>query len=549
MKKMISLLTSIVLLMQTFCMTVAATSIDQFSDVKGHWAENDIEVLCGRNIINGYGNGTFAPDNPLTRAEAAKLVCLSADFKPDGSVSSGIPDVEQHWAKQYINVLPLFPLYNNNFLPDNQITRADFAIMVVAAMHMDVSEADTDSLKALFNDWESISAVSAPYVALAVSNKLINGYGDSTFRPNNTLTRAEACAILNRAFFPAKNNKPSQYYVETVTNAIDVYQLVVTPEQTVYYESGNKVYRADNGKSDLILDGSDITVVVTPDEVISQLGPKDLFSDLVINMLEKAGTQTIKGFEIANIVCDQKTNQVYALAYNTSLITNRELTTMILVDIHQPQNIRSKVFGIPGNTIWDPDNIPDDHSAILNNDTLYYSTLNYYGSSHFDTDGKTLQWKLATNQITEYADFNCWKNSMTFKNDELWYINTDFNPALKKFDLLATQDIYKIGDDCVYFVCACKDDFYYWVPNKSDNYWQTSSDYLDLYHISLSDLKPEKLIDWENETGFTPKITLKDNLRFIDNTSNEDDVWVADSEGVLYFYDSQNNAIRKLYGV
>ncbi len=190
MKKKFSLIICVCLLVQLFSGAASAVAIDQFRDVQEHWAKSYIEILCDKGIINGYSNGTFAPNGTLTKAEAAKLVCLSAGITPSESVPVSIKDLGQHWAKQYIAVLPSVPLGENNFYPDKSITRAEFAQMVVGAMYLDITEVDTSSMKTKFKDWAMMPKDKLPSITLAVEKGIISGYEDSTFKPSASV-RAE----------------------------------------------------------------------------------------------------------------------------------------------------------------------------------------------------------------------------------------------------------------------------------------------------------------------------------------------------------------------
>ena len=147
-------------MLQLFCIGAGAVSADQFKDLKNHWAKGYIDILCQRNIINGYSNGTFAPNKSLTKAEAAKLICLSAEIQPSSTVDTNLTDINMHWAKKYIAVLPETPNKNGQFQPNTQITRAEFAQMVVGAMYVDTASTDTSALRKRFKDWASIPSES-----------------------------------------------------------------------------------------------------------------------------------------------------------------------------------------------------------------------------------------------------------------------------------------------------------------------------------------------------------------------------------------------------
>ena len=73
---------------------------------KSHWAYGDIHSLMEKNVLNGYSNGTFKPDEYVTRAQAAKIISLAADIKPVKPEKASYPDVApDYWAFGYIEAL------------------------------------------------------------------------------------------------------------------------------------------------------------------------------------------------------------------------------------------------------------------------------------------------------------------------------------------------------------------------------------------------------------------------------------------------------------
>ena len=201
MKKFACSLIAVNLVTQAF-MGVSASATKSFRDVGNHWAKAYIQLLTEREVINGYSDGTFAPDRTLSKAEAATLICTSAKITPSESSSTDLVDISGHWAEHYITALPHVVAHNNYFSPDSQITRGDFVQMIVGAMHLNLGDADNTILKQKFKDGAAVPQDISAYIALAAERKIISGYSDSTLRLNNTLTRAEACVMLKQAFFP-----------------------------------------------------------------------------------------------------------------------------------------------------------------------------------------------------------------------------------------------------------------------------------------------------------------------------------------------------------
>jgi hypothetical protein len=114
----------------TFLAPLAAKA----NDLDGHWAREAIEELAEEGIILPYPDGSFGPNDVVTRGDFAAMVAKTFDYGP--SSRSSFADVEGHPAANYISglvqaeVLPTGEL----FRPDDPITRGEAADMVIAAL-------------------------------------------------------------------------------------------------------------------------------------------------------------------------------------------------------------------------------------------------------------------------------------------------------------------------------------------------------------------------------------------------------------------------------
>lgn len=105
---------------------------NNFSDVSSkNWHNTAVSTLANAGILNGYPDGTFRPDQPITRGEMAKIIALFAELK-EGTVSFN--DINRHWAKAYIRLAAGNGWINGypdgTFCPDKPITRAETAAMI-----------------------------------------------------------------------------------------------------------------------------------------------------------------------------------------------------------------------------------------------------------------------------------------------------------------------------------------------------------------------------------------------------------------------------------
>jgi len=168
-----------------------------FSDVSSdYWAYDEIKYLNDEGIINGLSDGSFGPTANVSRAQVAKMVSEALNLQP--SSSGHFEDVSSsHWAYEYINAANdagvINGYENGTFKPDEDITRAEIAAMINRAF-----ELSSMSSSFSFEDIGSSHWAYEDVYALA-SNGITSGYHDDTFRPNEEATRAEFSAFLYRA--------------------------------------------------------------------------------------------------------------------------------------------------------------------------------------------------------------------------------------------------------------------------------------------------------------------------------------------------------------
>lgn len=149
------------------------------------------------NIVLGYSNNKFKPDLSITRAEAAQMFYNIAKDKSNGNFSVILKDVNSNdWYYKPIYYLASKGLMNGyqdgTFKPNNYITRAEFIKLAtqVAGFEdsgINVSFSDVNSYDWFYN-----------YVKAGISKNFINGYSDNTFRPKNYISRAEATKIVDQ---------------------------------------------------------------------------------------------------------------------------------------------------------------------------------------------------------------------------------------------------------------------------------------------------------------------------------------------------------------
>jgi len=168
-----------------------------FKDLLNHWANEYIAKLYSKGIINGYPDGTIKPDNDISRAEVAVILAKALGVNPKATNASKFKDISDvpESMLQYINVLAekgIFKGYEDgSFKPDNKITRAEFITVIMRAYNIKPSDNKTK-----FIDSNKIPSWAEGYIAVSIEKNIIKGYPDGSFRPQQNIKRGEAFYIL-----------------------------------------------------------------------------------------------------------------------------------------------------------------------------------------------------------------------------------------------------------------------------------------------------------------------------------------------------------------
>lgn len=166
-----------------------------FNDLQDHWAKDYILDFADKDIIGGYEDNTFRPDNSITRAEFIKIVNRVFGFTKTGEVKFDdlsprewfYYDVELAVGNRYISGYE-----DNTFRPNNPITREEASAVIANIVWV-----KGDGVLS-FIDEDQIAPWAKPSVDALNDNNIIGGYEDNTFRPKSLLTRAETVVILSR---------------------------------------------------------------------------------------------------------------------------------------------------------------------------------------------------------------------------------------------------------------------------------------------------------------------------------------------------------------
>lgn len=609
MKKIISLFMVLAMCMSFTPALAVDTSVapqkeyrQTFWDVsKDHWAFSYIGELVDKGVLEGYDDGSFRPENTVTRAEWAKIMVLAAGL-PVNDNNVYFTDMQGHWANMYVNTARdyLSAYTDGTYKPDQAAVREDVTVSMVRLKGYDTSNVDYSYLNQ-FSDTASISNSLKAYVAVAVEKGLIDGFDDGTFRGQNTLTRAEAAALLWRAFQYGSDNKvadvsdtaiatekpsdqttvssgntPTQkpsaqstakpstpiqaikpeeekpYAVDTLAQADLKYDFTYDGDM-IYYIEGSDVYSLDphSGNTKVVYDASGLTlektklqerevtrtVAVPKSDTDNEIMETEAPADAEDNDIT-GGDETVNSEETEELATEEVTETV-----TEEVVDERYsdyMPTQVIYDEYNDRLIMTGYFRSREKLFETPQN-----------DIQYYVA--------YDISSDEVFWEFGeTNDTLQIKCFLSEDKAILYtRNYNTYIVNTD---TKERVNNITSRDRYvSVGNDLYYISSGSAD---------LGKYDFSSGSFDDIfgfpYYGCCVGLNGNDLYYWDK--GSTKKIwkldlssgqtselsinTTDDDCDVLDMTSiNSNNIWdelIPVSESLFVFYDDAANAFRTI---
>lgn len=252
------------------CMIIVAGAATvygaEYTDVKSnHWAYEAVKAMSEQSIIKGYPNGSFQPNNTITYGEFIKMALIAGTGADAGNAASG------HWASNYYNIALSLNYFTVSDIPKaflgRQIPRGDMALIISSIL----GDKDIENYDEIQTEIQDVTyQTEHEYdIIKAYAAGILAGYTDHTFRPDKTLSRAEAASVIHRLVDESKREIPVEGAEETTQGTVtyptsgllDMSKL--TPDKTIAVsvhftdeyelytdasEWGMKLYRAWDGE-------------------------------------------------------------------------------------------------------------------------------------------------------------------------------------------------------------------------------------------------------------------------------------------------------------
>lgn len=283
---------------------VASPSLAQttFSDVSSnYWAAQFIQQLSQRGVIAGFPDGSFRPEEPVTRAQFAAMVNKAFQKTPQRQAIGFVDVPSNYWASSAIQqaytigFLSGYP--GNRFEPNQAIPRQQVLVSLANGLQY-TPGSNVETTLQYFNDSGNIAGYARSPIAAATEQRIVVNYPNVNFlNPTATATRAQVAAFIYQALVSSNQASAisSPYIVATQPNTPRLPVAVTIPQGTtipVKYDQAEKILvtKDETAPLTLTVDQNVVTqqgAVVIPagSRVIGQLRPAQGGSQFVAQKL------------------------------------------------------------------------------------------------------------------------------------------------------------------------------------------------------------------------------------------------------------------------
>ncbi len=226
------------------CGTVLAADIN---DIGGHWAAAEIERAISSGYVKGYPDGTFRPDAGVTRAEFVAM--LDSAFQVPAGQNENTPvDVsDQDWFAQDVKsaladgFVSGYP--DGTFQPQDEVSRQEASCMLAKLLKPD-GAGDLS-----FSDTDDIAGWAKTSVSGLVAAGIMTGYPDGSFRLQEVITRAEAVVMINKAL-ASQSPTPVTDQLQVTGDSVNVRSGPSTSAQIIGQANSGDILQAEAENDD-----------------------------------------------------------------------------------------------------------------------------------------------------------------------------------------------------------------------------------------------------------------------------------------------------------
>lgn len=233
-RKILAAILAIAIVLPCLVVPVSAAAPKELTDIKGHWAEKEMQKLFDLIVITGAGD-KYYPNNTVTRAEFCTLTGRAFYGGGAGKASPFTDVTPDQWFFKYVTLLTQYAVVRGTapgiFEPLAPITRQD-AAAILQRIAIDRCKPVSEIREmADFTDADSISDYAKEAVEYMYTSGMMSGYNDGSFKPKKLLTKAEAAVLVYNLFYyenpnlvrEPKPDVPEVWNYEISKEPLDIY--------------------------------------------------------------------------------------------------------------------------------------------------------------------------------------------------------------------------------------------------------------------------------------------------------------------------------------
>lgn len=275
------------------------------ADYDAHWAKEMIEKWSEKEVLKGYEDGTFRPNGTVTRGELAAMIVRVFGLT-DTSSAAKYTDVENtKWYAADIQKVSSAGIMNDyadgTFKPEAQATREEAAYAIAKAYQVATND-ETSS----FTDQAQIADWAEAEIAALVAGGFLNGNPDGSFRPQATLTRAEAVTMVHKITADLVNvagvySQDTEGNLVVNTTGVELKDMTITGNLYLAEGIGEGEVKLNNVTvlGDIIVEGGSVNTIKVEGQskvnnIIVDKAGKNPVRVLFGNLVEAKGTVTLK---------------------------------------------------------------------------------------------------------------------------------------------------------------------------------------------------------------------------------------------------------------
>lgn len=246
----------IVAVLLMLCLSLSLIYADDFKDTEGHWALDYIKDIKASGIIKGYPDGSFKPDNKVTKSESVAMLyrLLTSmgliDTKDEATLANRYKAVmdKNNIAKWEGLREAIAYFLEHNIIPEEDIedfmrnnkhvnmTRERLSFYLGKTLNVYLKQDTGAIIESVFKDMRDINPVFLPYIDLLYKNKVISGDNHGNFNPKKSITRAELTKLLveSKKLLKSNENLEEKVVEATIATKLD------NANRIIFYDVADK---------------------------------------------------------------------------------------------------------------------------------------------------------------------------------------------------------------------------------------------------------------------------------------------------------------------